>query len=56
MYYVPCAILLPQVNNYVPCTILPPQVNNAEFPPRADVSFMLRQTIARGGKVTYSSK
>ena len=26
-------------------------VRNAKFPPRADVSFMLRQTIAKGGKV-----
>eukprot|EP00908_Phaeocystis_cordata_P004427 Transcript_1481.p2 GENE.Transcript_1481~~Transcript_1481.p2 ORF type:complete len:432 (+),score=210.61 Transcript_1481:1069-2364(+) len=26
-------------------------VKNPQFPPRADVSFMLRQTIARGGKV-----
>ena len=26
-------------------------VRNPKFPPRADVSFLLRQTIARGGKV-----
>jgi len=26
-------------------------VHNPKFPPRADVSFMLRQTISRGGKV-----
>ena len=26
-------------------------MNNPQFPPRADVSFTLRQTIARGGKV-----
>ena len=26
-------------------------VRNPQFPPRADVSFLLRQTIARGGKV-----
>jgi len=26
-------------------------VNNADFPPRADVSFMLRSTVSKGGKV-----